>query len=423
MTLPRQALPGTDTVRLTKLDNGIQILVYENPAVESVVIFGSLRAGSIYEPLPRSGIASLTADALLRGTTSRDFETLHSELEDIGAELDTSTGKHRVTFSGRSLAEDFSTLIDVLADALRNPVFDAQELEEERVKRLTELNFAHQDTRYMAARSLRRAMYPDTHAFHYSTYGSPETLPKITNEDLRDFHRKQYGPDGMILVIVGAVSADIATAITGDALADWDNPHQASTPVLPEIVAPSELISIETAIAGKTQADIIIGTPGPSRYAEDYLAAQLANSILGEFGMMGRIGNVIREQLGLAYYAYSRLDGGESQGAWTITAGVAPQNVELAVEKVRDEIRKLTTDLVSIEDLDDNQSYFTGRLPLRLESNFGLASTIHAIMQYDLGLDYLLKYHNRIFSISRDDILAATKHYLHPDRLIVSVAG
>lgn len=423
MTLARHALPDTASISQTILENGIKVLVYENPAVESVVVYGSLLAGSIYEPLKRSGIASLTADALLRGTTSRDFETLHSELEDIGAELDTSTGKHRVTFSGRSLAEDFSTMIDVLSDALRNPVFDSQELEEERVKRLTELNFAHQDTRYMAARSLREALYPDTHPFHYSTYGSPETLPDISSDDLREFHQAHYGPDGMIIVIVGAVSAQVATAIVRDSLADWENPNQTDSPALAKIDSLSDIIRIETALPGKAQADIIIGTLGPSRYAEDYLAAQLANSILGEFGMMGRIGNVIREQLGLAYYAYSRLDGGEGSGAWTITAGVATQNVDLAVEKARDEIRKLTSELVSVEDLDDNQSYFTGRLPLRLESNFGLAATIHAIAQYNLGLDYLIEYPDRVFGITREDILSATRNYLHPDKLIISVAG
>lgn len=423
MTLPRYALPGTDNISKTRLDNEITVLVYENPAVESVVLYSSILAGSIYEPLKRNGIASLTANALLRGTTNRDFEALHSELEDIGAELDVSTGKHRVIVTGRSLAEDFETLIDVFADALRNPVFDVDELEEERVKRITELNFAHQDTRYMAARAFRKNLYPDSHSYHYSTYGSLNTLPDIKAEDLRHFHEHQYGPAGMIVVVVGAVSADIATAIVSEALGDWNNPTQTPEPDIAVVNAPDSLITVKTSIAGKIQADIVMGTVSPSRYADDYLAAQLANSILGEFGMMGRIGNVIREQLGLAYYAYSRLEGGEGQGAWTITAGVAPENVDLTIEKARDEIRKLTSELVSVDDLEDNQSYFTGRLPLRLESNFGLASTIHAMMQYDLGLDYLHEYHNLIFSISRDDLLVATQHYLHPDKLIISVAG
>lgn len=423
MTMPRYALPNADTIHETKLDNGITVLVYENPVVESVVIYGSLLTGSVFEPLNRSGIASMTANALLRGTTSRDFETLHSELEDIGAELDTSTSKYRTTFSGRALAEDFSTLINVFVDSLKNPLFDADEVAEERSKRITELNFAHQDTRYMTARTFRRTLYPETHPFHYSTYGSLETLPTIDADDLRAFHEKQYGPKGMIIVVVGAVSAENATAIISDKLGDWQNPQQVDYPKLATLYAPQGTEIVKTPIAGKTQADVMIGSLGPSRYADDYIPAQIANSILGEFGMMGRVGNVIREQLGLAYYAYSRLDGGEGQGAWTITAGVAPENIDLTIEKAREEIRLLTTELVSVEDLEDNQFYFTGRLPLRLESNFGLATTIHSIVQYDLGLDYLTRYHDMIFGLTREDILMATQNYLHPDKLIISVAG
>ncbi len=423
MTMPRYALPNADTIHQTKLDNGITVLVYENPVVESVVIYGSLLTGSVFEPLNRSGIASMTANALLRGTTSRDFESLHSELEDIGAELDTSTSKYRTTFSGRALAEDFSTLLDVFVDSIRNPLFDADEVAEERSKRITELNFAHQDTRYMAARAFRRTLYPDTHPFHYSTYGSLETLPNIHADDLRAFHEAQYGPQGMIIVVVGAVSAENATTIIEDKLGNWQNPRQADYPTLATLHPPQAITTAKTPIAGKTQADVMIGSLGPSRYAEDYIPVQIANSILGEFGMMGRVGNVIREQLGLAYYAYSRLDGGEGQGAWAITAGVAPENLDLTIERACEEIRLLTTELVSQEDLEDNQSYFTGRLPLRLESNFGLATTIHSIVQYDLGLDYLTRYHDTIFSLTPEDILVATQNYLHPDKLIISIAG
>ena len=65
--------------------------------------------------------------------------------------------------------------------------------------------------------------------------------------------------------------------------------------------------------------------------AEDYLPAQLANSILGEFGMMGRIGKSVREEKGLAYYAYSRLGGGHGPEPWSVSAGVNPENVDLAI--------------------------------------------------------------------------------------------
>jgi len=73
---------------------------------------------------------------------------------------------------------------------------------------------------------------------------------------------------------------------------------------------------------------LLIGTIGPARKSPDYLAAALGNSILGQFGMMGRIGEVVREKAGLAYYAYSSLSSGIGPGSWVVAAGVAPQNLQ-----------------------------------------------------------------------------------------------
>jgi zinc protease len=139
--------------------------------------------------------------------------------------------------------------------------------------------------------------------------------------------------------------------------------------------------------------------------------------------MMGRIGDVVREQMGLAYYAYSSLEGGQGPGAWSVNAGVNPQNVERAIEAIRAEIARLIAEPVTEEELADNQAYFTGILPLQLESNEGLAGTILNIETYDLGLDYLLTVRDHIRALTREDLLAAARHYWKPDALVISVAG
>jgi len=423
MMRPELALPNAETITHAQLENGITVLIYENHNVESVVLQGSLRAGSIYDAAAMNGRASMTAAALMRGTSARDFDQLHSDLEDIGADFYYSTGKFRVDFGGKALAEDFVTLVDVFNDSLRHPTFPAEELIEEQRKRLTELNYAQHNTRYMSSRIFREALYPPVHPFHYSTYGSLDTLPRISRHDLQAFHREQYGPDEMIIVVVGAVNTQETLAVLADALADWHNPQQRPTPQLPPVRAPQALQLVASSIPGKTQTDVVLGTIGPSRTAPAYRAASLVNSILGEFGMMGRVGHVIREELGLAYYAYSRLEAGQGPGTWHITIGVAPEDVELAIEKARKEIQRIISEPLSAEDLADNQSYFSGRLPLRLESSTGLASAIHAMARFDLGLDYLMNYHDEIYSLSREDLLATAQHYLNPDALVIAIAG
>ena len=83
-------------------------------------------------------------------------------------------------------------------------------------------------------------------------------------------------------------------------------------------------------IAGKSQSDLVIGTNGPMRRDPEFMSASIGNNILGQFGMMGRIGDVVREKSGLAYYAYSSLSAGIGPGSWEVSAGVNPQNVKKA---------------------------------------------------------------------------------------------
>ncbi|RMG72917.1 MAG: insulinase family protein [Chloroflexi bacterium] len=416
-------LPNAETIHRVQFPNGMVVLVYETPHTQSVVLSGSLPAGSIYHAPEEGGLAALTSGGLMRGTIHRDFDQIHSTLEDIGADLDTTYGVHKMGFGGKALAEDLPTLIDVLADVIRNPTFSEDQIERLRGESLTWLKYRQQNTQWLASRTFRQMVYPKTHPYHYSARGTLETLPTITLEQIRTFHQQYYGARGMILVIVGAVRAADAVEIVARYFADWDNPHQPPVRQLPSIDLRPAGQQQMIGVPGKTQSDIIMGTLGPSRTAPDYHAANLANSILGQFGMMGRIGDVVREREGLAYYAGSQLEGGYGPGAWRFSAGVDPANVQRVIDLIRQEIHRMVTEPVSVDDLADNQSYFTGRLPLQLESNDGIAGILHSMEAYQLGLDYLATYRDTIYRLTPDDLLRAAQRYLDPDNLVISIAG
>lgn len=417
------SLPGSHNIQRVVLENGITLLSYENYAAQSVVIAGSLRAGSIYESPAQNGLASLTASALMRGTRKRDFNTLASAQEDVGADLNVGGGTHFVSFFGKALAEDLPLLVELLADVLREPAFPVQQVERLRGELMTGMRMRMQDTRFRASRAFSEALYPPEHPYHYSPRGTIETLTTITPDDLIAFHRQQYGPDGMLIAIVGAVSAAEAEAVVRQWLADWTNPAQVPTPELPALAARHGTERIFTPLAGKTQSDLILGIVGPARSAPDFMAAQVANSVLGQFGMMGRIGGSVREDLGLAYYAYSDIEGGLGPGAWKVAAGVNPANVDLAIERIVDELVRITSEPVSSDDLDDNQSYFVGRLPSQLESNEGIASNLLNMEVNQLGLDYLVNYREMLYRLTPGELLAAARRYLTPEALVISVSG
>jgi zinc protease len=125
----------------------------------------------------------------------------------------------------------------------------------------------------------------------------------------------------------------------------------------------------------------------------------------------------------LAYYAYSRLQAGLGAGPWTAIAGVSPANVDRAVEGVLQEARRLREERVPQDELADSQSYLTGLMPLRLETNEGIVSTLLDIERHELGLDYLLHHADLVNSVSVDEIQQVAQKYLDPELYAVAIAG
>jgi zinc protease len=248
-------------------------------------------------------------------------------------------------------------------------------------------------------------------------------VTQITRDDLTAFHRRHYGPKGMLITIVGAVRAEAAVELVERHFGDWHNPEQPDLPDLPAPSRPAGVARRYAAIPGKTQSDIVLGVPGPRRIDADFLDARLANNVLGVFGMMGRIGDAVREKGGLAYYAFSQLDGGAGPGPWRVVAGVNPANVERAVELVRKELRRFVSRKITADELAENQSQFIGRMPLQLETNEGVAASVSSLEEFNLGLDYLRRYPGLIRAITRDSVLAVARKYLDPDRFALAVAG
>ena len=279
------------------------------------------------------GLADFTASALLRGSEKRDFQEIFDDLESTGANLSFSAGGHTAGFTGRCLSEDLPLLLDLLSDALRHPVFPGEQVERLRAQFLTGLAIRAQDTAEMASLTFDQIVFKG-HPYARPDDGWPETIQAITRADLAEFHRIHYGPQGLVLAIVGAVEPKDIAAQVEKVLGDWVNPSQPEIPTLPELKPLKKTVTRRVKIPGKSQSDLVIGTSGPRRKDPEFMPALLGNSVLGQFGMSGRIGEVVREKSGLAYYASSSLSAGIGPGAWDVSAGVNPGNVQKACELI-----------------------------------------------------------------------------------------
>jgi zinc protease len=417
-----QTLPGPDDTLRVELSNGIVVLARPNFNSPSVVIGGYWQAGSLFDPAEKLGLADFTAAALMRGSTNQSFQTIYDRLESAGASLGFGGGTHSSSFMGRALVEDLDLLLEILSDVLRQPAFPEDEFRRQRTQRLTGLAIRAQETGDMASLAFNQLVFAN-HPYANPEEGFIKTVERIEVEDLRQFHRRHYGPREMRVVIVGGIEPEVAIEKVRAHLGDWRNPAQ---PMLPEVPAHQPLSKTrrrKVTIPDKMQSDIILGGGGPRLDSPDYLAAALGNSVLGQFGMYGRTGERVREQAGLAYYAYSTISPGIAAGAWYAGAGVAPANVSKTIKLVRQEIERFVSEPVSEQELDDSKSAALGSLPLNFESNAAVAGSLMQIERAGLGLDYYRNYPELLRAVTRAEALAAAQNYLHPDRLAIAVAG
>jgi zinc protease len=416
------SFPSPETITRIELSNGIVVLTYENHSSPAVVVSGYLWAGALSEPSAHAGLASFTASMLMRGTETRTFSQTNEALESVGAQVGFRSGVHTVAFGGKSLAEDLNLLLEIVADSLQHPTFPADEAETLRGQIITGLQRRAHDTRRMAQLTFDALLYPD-HPYGRSAQGYLDTIPNLSREDLVSYYQQQFSPDGMVISVAGAVAVDAVLEKVQAALGGWRTPTASPNKSIPPNVKLIELRRETVIVEGKTQSDIVLGWPGLSRADADFMKAHLANTILGIFGMMGRLGDTVRDEQGLAYYVYSRLEAGLGAGPWQAIAGVSPDNVERAVSGILRQVSRLREEATPAEELADSQSFLTGSMPLRLETNEGVASALLDMERHGLGFDYLQRYAGLVNAVTVQDVQEMAQQYLDPEVYALAVAG
>lgn len=417
----RNALPGPDDITREVLSNGVIVLSRSNFNSPTLSIKGYLHSGSLFDPDEKLGLSYLTAHGLMTGTEKHNLQSLYNEIESVGAQLGFSSGTLTTSFSAHCLSEDLELMLGLIAESLRKPTFPEKDFNRQKNQLLTALTIRAQDTSAMAALLFDQLIYHD-HPYERPEEGFINTVQVLNRDDLVDFYHRTYGPNQMVIVIVGAVEPKMAVEAVRKVFEDWHNDSQETLPEIPNMLPIQETTQKSISIPGKFQADIVIGSLGPDRLSPDYQALRLGNNILGEFGMMGRLGEKVREENGLAYYAYSSLSATKGPGAWEMIAGVNPINIQKTIKLIRKEIKKFVSKPVSEQELEDTKSYFLGRMPLSLESNSGVAISLLNIEHYNLGLDYFLDYPQLIQAVTSEDILHISQKYLDPEKLAIAIA-
>lgn len=412
-------------VSRTQLESGATLLVLENHATPTLSLRGSLRAGSYFEPRTKPGLASITAAMLERGTRGRDKLKIAGDLESVGAEISFSTDPFGVTFSARSLSKDLPLLIATLAEELREPSFPEDELEKLKQQTIASIQEQQANTRYRGYERFTGMIFDTEHPY-YVPPGEKltESISSITAQDVRAFYEKYYGGRSLILAITGDVQTEEVRTQFASAFESFSGPLDIDI----NVADPSQQTGTQREVVllkEKASVDVLIGTAAPLRRdSEDYYAAMIANSALGQSTLSSRLGLQVRDREGLTYGINSVFRAPSlAAGPWYVGVTVNPQNVEKAINSALSVLRDYVEHGIREDELADEKSSAIGSFKVSLATNAGLSRALWNAEFYGLGLDYIDRYPQIIQAVTVEEVNAAIRKYFRPDHLTVVVSG
>jgi zinc protease len=273
-----------------------------------------------------------------------------------------------------------------------------------------------------AAEALQALLYGPSHPYGRPAKGTVESVERIRRDDLVAYHAARFAPGALFIVIVGDVRAANAVAQVTAAFAGWDA-VAAPERAVPPVPRHSSRQSVTIEMPDKPQSDIAYGFTSISRLDPAYCHHWVMNTILGQFGLGGRLAENIRERQGMAYYAFSSFDPSLGPGPLLIRAGVDPANVERALAAIDTEVGSLGRDGATERELLETCRYLIGSIPRMLETNQLIATFLQTAEFFDLGLDYDRRLPALLQAVTLEDVNAAAASVLHPERACVVSAG
>ncbi len=409
MTLPDRAV----------LDNGAVVISQPLPSNPFIAFRGSVPAGTASEG-SAFGVAEFAARLMLGGTRRTSAAKIADRLEGIGATLEFHSSQELLVFSGRCTRETVAETVRLLVECLSQPAFPGKEVERVRAELLNDHRIEDDDPRQRAYRELLKIVFPKDHPYGRDPKGSEERIRRIRRSDLVAFHEDRVGPEGLIFAITGDVDRRLVEIAVATPLSRFRGEAEGVHAPAPPPYRPRTLT---IPMPHKSQADIVVGAPAVPRRHPEYYPLLLANLLFGRIGLFGRLGTNLRDELGLAYYAYSSMDARSAGGMWSINVGVNPSNLARAVEGVRREMDRLRTEPFATTEIGNGKTNQVGSLVVSLERNAEVASELHRMEYYGLGMDFLERYGEIIQGLTDDEVRTAAVKYFNPAESSMVIAG
>jgi zinc protease len=388
------------------LPNGLTVAVFEDHRLPLVQVQLLVRAGSAQEPQDEAGIANLTFQMLGHGTASRTAVAFDEAVQALGGSVGGGVSREFATVNGAFLSTDLETGLELLGDAVVNPLF-----EEDRLGAIKD-----QVAERRAAAGQDPGALADDHlwgtVFHGHPYGRPPSgaqlaLNPLGIEQVRRFHRDRYRPDQAVLAIAGDVTPERAFKVAEDVLGSWGG----RSVDVPAVAAPAPgagpIVRIVD-VPGLPRAELRLGAQAPSRGDADYEPVAVAAELLASSA---------RPALRVT------VTGLRGAGLLAIASSVSADSAGQEVARIRAAIGRALAQPPSAEALDEVKLRIAGRFALQLDSRGGLIAQWMVAAVYGGAGERLADHPDRLAAVTGDAVRAALARHLSPDRLVLVAIG
>lgn len=417
--------------------NGAKVWLVESPVIPMVDVQVDFDGGSRRDPAAQAGLAASVALMASKGVKdvkeggkagqgaepALDENALGEAWADLGAGFEAGADNDALRYSLRSLTD--APLLDraarLAARQMAEPSWPADIWVRDRARWSASLREAATRPSTVAGEAFTAAVY-GSHPYGQRT--TPETLARISVDDMQRFHAQTVAACRARVSIVGAVNRTQAQELVAKLLGRLpaSGGNCAPLPAVPE-VEPLKAVAEQAIPFASAQAHVLIGQPGFPRRDPDFLALLVGNHILGGGGFVSRLTEEVREKRGLSYSVYSYFAGGLHAGAFTIGLQTRPDQAAQAVKVVRDVVQRFVTEGPTEAELRAAKDNLIGGFALRIDSNKKLLGNVANIAWNDLPLDYLDHWTQKVEALTVADVRAAMARKLQPERMVTVVVG
>jgi predicted Zn-dependent peptidase len=391
------------------LPNGVTVLSRYLPDPDIIAISIGARAGARNEDDTTAGVTKFLEKLYLQGTSRRPGpELVQRPLTVRGAGISTVAGSEMVVFQSQVRSADLDTMLDVLSDVVLDSSFSEERIENERRVILEELRARRSSPNAYASDLFYPAVFGN-HPLARSTAGDPDNTPKLTRDIIVGYRDRLVVGANTVIAVAGNLPSDQVFAQVEKYFGALPAGEVApASDVPPPRPNPGRI----DGQAGSSQARVIVGGPLPGLRDEDRFPLSVANSVLGGSGM--RLFREIRDLRGLSYDPAPAVVQYPDAGLWMAAAGTDPVNIDTVIEILEREIRRLSEEPLSDDDLENAKNFLDGSLVVGLET-FS-AQAFQLVRDESYGVRVLsLAHREGIQRVTRDDVLRVAQNYLRPE--------